>query len=78
MTYDPSQPPQQPYVPPQQPQQYSPLNQEAAGLMKAGKVAVWLWIAGGAAVLLVILGCFGLCLLGGVIGAATPTPTTTP
>ncbi len=77
MTYQPPPPPP-PYGPRPPHQQYPPANPvmgEAAGLIRAGKVAVWVWIALAVVPILGILACCGLCGLGGVIGAGSPSPT---
>lgn len=60
MTYQP--PPWQP--PPRQ------SDEEKAGLFKAGKVAIWMWIALTAVVIAIPIVCCGLCGLGWI---TTPT-----
>lgn len=68
-------PPQ--YPAPPQPQS-SDVDQQKAGLLRAGKAAIWVWIALSLVPVVVIVGCLGLCLMGGLIGAVAPAPTPTP
>lgn len=79
----PPQPPPYAGPQPQHPPPYaSPLHAqvdgEKAGLLRAGKVALWVWIAiTVAAIAVPVLCCLG-CFAAGIIGApgasATPTP----
>lgn len=70
MSYQPPPPP-----PPWGHPQRGPAEQEKAGLFRAGKVAIWVWVALSLIPIVLILACCGFCGLGSVIGAADPSPT---
>lgn len=70
MSYQPPPP-----WPPQQPRQ---VDEEKAGLFKAGKIAIWMWVALTIVIIAIPIVCCGFCGLGSVIGAATPDPTPYP
>lgn len=74
----PPHPPQQAWPPPHPGWQAQQAEQEKAGLFKAGKIALWVWIVLAVAPVVAVLGCCGLCMVSGVLGAATPTTTPTP
>ena len=80
--YSPAPPP----LPPMQyqPHQYPPPQvqvqqpQHNVGLTFMGMSGGILMLVMALVIVLPIVGCFGLCLMGGVIGATTPTPTPSP
>lgn len=83
--YQPGQPPQSPaptYMNTYHTTQPDPNTEKAkADFFNVAKWGVWMWIGMTALPVLAILGCCGLCMFGGVIGAAntpdisiTPTP----
>ncbi|RLK22676.1 hypothetical protein DER29_0515 [Micromonospora sp. M71_S20] len=65
-------PPPSPYDP------RAEAERQKAGLFKAGKVAAWVWVSLTVAAVVIVVGCCGLCLFGGVLGVVMPTGTPTP
>lgn len=55
----------------------SNIEDEKAGLFKAGKVALWIWVVLALIPVVAIIACCGLCGLGGIIGSVNPSPTPT-
>lgn len=70
-----SGPPYQSGWPPYQPPQ---VDQEKAGLFKAGKVALWVWIVITVVPILFIVGCCVACWGAGLLGSVMPAPSQTP
>jgi hypothetical protein len=50
-----------------------PPHDPNAGLRTAGTVAIWVWILIAAIPIVMIVGCFALCIFGGIMSELDPT-----
>lgn len=57
---------------------YKEVESERAGLFRAGKVAIWVWVVLALVPVVVIVACCVLCSVGGIVGSVLPTATPTP